>query len=169
MPVSKKTAPRKAVKKAARTAASRKSELTASRSTSQAKSATKATAKASSRSASKSAATKKATAKSTNAKQAASNGSSNLSRTTVDHDEIRQWAEARDAKPAHVKGTGRKGSEIGMIRLDFPGYSGAESLEEITWEQFFEQFEKNALALVYQETTAEGAKSNFNKLVSRES
>jgi len=55
-----------------------------------------------------------------------------------------------------------------MIRLDFPGYSGADSLQEISWDDFFESFEANNLALVYQEKTAGGKSSNFNKLVRRE-
>ncbi|HVX42024.1 MAG TPA: hypothetical protein VHB25_20850 [Gemmatimonadaceae bacterium] len=88
-------------------------------------------------------------------------------RTTTDHNEIRKWAEARGAKPACVKGTGR-GKDPGMIRLDFPGYSGADSLEEISWDQWFKSFDDNGLALVYQEKTAGGARSNFNKLVARE-
>ncbi len=48
----------------------------------------------------------------------------------TDHDEIRRWAEARDAKPACVRGTGGKRGkdDPGMIGLDFPGWSGAESL-----------------------------------------
>lgn len=54
-----------------------------------------------------------------------------------------------------------------MIRLDFPGYSGEGKLEEIGWDEFFEEFDKKDLALLYQETTAAGEKSNFNKLVSR--
>ncbi len=88
-------------------------------------------------------------------------------KTTTDHDEIRQWAEARKAKPARVEGTGRKGSETGILRLDFPGYSGQGRLTPISWEEFFEQFERNQLALLYQEKTAGGKTSNFNKLVSR--
>ena len=52
-----------------------------------------------------------------------------------------------------------------MIRLDFPGYSGADSLEEISWDEWFEKFDENGLALIYQEKTAEGQTSNFNKLV----
>jgi ferritin-like metal-binding protein YciE len=59
-------------------------------------------------------------------------GSSSSSLTTTDHDEIRAWAEARGARPACVRGTGGRG-DTGMIRLDFPGYSGAESLDEISW------------------------------------
>ncbi len=90
-----------------------------------------------------------------------------LSHTTTDHEEIRKWAEDRQAKPACVKHTGDK-NDVGLLRLDFPGYSGANSLEHISWEEFFEKFDESGLALVYQEHTAAGEKSNFNKLVSRE-
>jgi hypothetical protein len=55
-----------------------------------------------------------------------------------------------------------------MIRLDFPGYSGADSLEEISWREWFKAFDENGLALVYQDETASGARSNFNKLVARD-
>src|SRR5947207_704125 len=51
---------------------------------------------------------------------------------TTDHDHIREWAESRGAKPACVRGTGGRG-DTGMLRLDFPGYSGAQSLQHIGW------------------------------------
>jgi hypothetical protein len=89
------------------------------------------------------------------------------SSVTTDHEEIRKWAEARGAKPACVKGTGKDG-DIGMIRLDFPGFTGEDSLEEITWDEWFEAFDENDLALLHQETTAGGQKSNFNKLIKRD-
>src|SRR5512140_1566980 len=92
---------------------------------------------------------------------------SKLTRMTTDHDEIRRWAEARGAKPADVAATERDG-ETGMIRLDFPGYSGAGSLKTITWDEWFEKFDEAGLALVYQERTAGGEASNFNKLIGRE-
>lgn len=87
------------------------------------------------------------------------------SHTTIDHDEIQKWAEQRGAHPACVKGTGDK-NDVGMLRLDFPGYS-EDNLQEITWDEFFEKFDERGLALLYQETTAGGKASNFNKLVSR--
>jgi hypothetical protein len=93
--------------------------------------------------------------------------SQTASKVTFDHNEIRRWAEERGAKPACVKGTGGHG-DIGMIRLDFPGYSGEESLQPISWEEWFKKFDERNLALLYQETTADGQKSNFNKLVRRE-
>ena len=89
------------------------------------------------------------------------------SQTLVDHDAIRQWAESRNAKPACVKGTGGR-DDAGMIRLDFPGFSGGDSLQEITWEEWFRQFDENGLALIVQEETASGERSHFNKLIKRD-
>ena len=86
-------------------------------------------------------------------------------KTTTDHDEIRRWAEARGGKPASVKGKGN-GDDPGLLRIDFPG--GAEkSLEDISWEEFFEAFEANNLAFLYQGETASGEESRFFKLVDR--
>ncbi len=90
-----------------------------------------------------------------------------LSKVTTDHEEIRKWAEKRGGSPASVKRTHEKGGP-GIIRIDFPGYSGGESLEKISWEEFFEQFEQKGLAFLYQEKTASGEVSRFNKLISRE-
>lgn len=93
-----------------------------------------------------------------------------LTHYTTDHDTIREWAEARGAKPTRVRGTGGRkgGADIGMIRLDFPGFSGARSLQTITWDDWFEAFDQNNLALAYQEHTADGQESNFNKIVGAE-
>ncbi len=85
----------------------------------------------------------------------------------IDHDQIRQWAEERRATPACVKGTGSR-SDIGVIRLDFPGYTGEESLQPISWADWFRKFDERELALMVQDTTAGGEKSNFNKLIKRE-
>jgi hypothetical protein len=90
-------------------------------------------------------------------------------RTTTDHEEIRRWAEARGGRPAAVAGTGSE-ADPGILRIAFPDVpeSEDENLEEISWEEWFEAFDRNGLALVYQEETAEGAISRFNRLVSRE-
>jgi len=54
-----------------------------------------------------------------------------------------------------------------VLRLDFPGYSGAGKLQPIEWDEWFEKFDSAGLALLYQETTKGGQPSNFNKLISR--
>jgi len=94
---------------------------------------------------------------------------SHLSVTTTDPEEIRQWAEERGGKPACVKGTGGKG-DIGMLRIEFPGKPNAneQKLTPISWDDFFGKFEERGLALVYQKQTANGQRSNFNKLISRQ-
>lgn len=89
------------------------------------------------------------------------------SRTTTDHDTIRQWVEKREGKPAAVKST-IKGADAGLLRIDFPGYSGGDSLQEISWDDFFEKFEEKHLAFLYQDTTSSGEPSRFFKFVSRD-
>lgn len=90
-------------------------------------------------------------------------------KVTTDHDEIRRWAEARGGKPAAVKATHRKG-DAGIIRLIFPDapYANEESLEEITWDAFFEKFDAAELALLHEDETAGGERSLFNKLIGRD-
>jgi hypothetical protein len=95
------------------------------------------------------------------AKAAASHGS----KTTTDHEEIRRWVEERGGNPAKVKGTESRGSA--MIRVDYPGFSGEDTLEEIDWEEFFEIFDENGLAFLYQDKTADGKQSRFSKFVAR--
>jgi hypothetical protein len=89
------------------------------------------------------------------------------SRVLTDHEQIRKWAEARHAKPACVKGTEADDGSF-LLRLDFPGYSGEDSLESTSWEQWFGVFDKRQLALIVEDKMADGRPSNFNKLVSRE-
>lgn len=89
------------------------------------------------------------------------------SNTTTDHDTIRKWVEERGGKPAEVASTA-KGDDVGIIRIDFPGFSGENQLQEISWDDWFRKFDEANLALVYEEETADGQKSNFNKLVGRE-
>lgn len=88
-------------------------------------------------------------------------------KTTTNHQTIKKWAEARSGKPVAVKRTERDG-DVGLLRIDFPGYSGAESLEEITWDAFFKKFDEKQLAFLYQEETSSGEESRFFKLVRRE-
>jgi hypothetical protein len=85
--------------------------------------------------------------------------------TTIDHDEIRHWVEARSGKPAKVSDTdGRKGS--GILRIDF---SRPEArLTQISWDEFSEIFEGQELAFLHEEETSDGKPSYFNKFVSRD-
>lgn len=84
-------------------------------------------------------------------------------RATTDHETIRHWVEERGGHPARVLGTESDDSP-GILRIDYPGFSGEGKLEEIPWEAFFEAFEESNLAFLFQE---EG-NSRFSKLVSRD-
>lgn len=88
------------------------------------------------------------------------------SQVTTDHDTIRNWIEERDGKPARIKDTGGDNS-TGILRVDFPG-GAEEELETIDWDEFFEQFEQNDLAFLYQEETKDSRTSRFNKFISRD-
>lgn len=87
-------------------------------------------------------------------------------KSTTDHDVIRKWVEKHGGKPAHVKTVAKEG-EIGILRIDFPQPPDPDdakdaNLEEISWDEFFEKFDENELAFLYQED------GNFNKIVKRE-
>ena len=83
------------------------------------------------------------------------------SETTTDHDTIRQWVEARGGHPARVKGRGPGG----ILRIDFG--EPEESLEQISWDEFFKVFDENDLSFLHQDETQDGKTSRFNKFVER--
>jgi hypothetical protein len=57
-----------------------------------------------------------------------------------------------------------------MIRIDFPDFSGARSLERIEWDEWFQQFDANELAFLHRDMQhSDGQLDRFNKLVSRTS
>jgi hypothetical protein len=88
------------------------------------------------------------------------------SQTTTDHDEIRKWVEGNNGKPASVRDTGGD-DDAGILRIDFPGGAGEDALEHISWDEWFDKFEENKLAFLYQSEKASGEASTFCKLVRR--
>jgi hypothetical protein len=84
------------------------------------------------------------------------------SNTTTNHEEIRKWAEERDGHPALIKTKGKGG----VLRIDFG--EKEEEFEEISWDEFFDIFDQNDLAFLYQDKTQSGDTSRFNKFVERQ-
>ncbi len=82
---------------------------------------------------------------------------------TTNHDDIRRWAEAKGGRPAAVKRT-HQGGDVGIIRIMFPDNPQSEhdSLVEISWDEFFRQFEESKLALLYEEDGL------FSKIIGRD-
>jgi hypothetical protein len=86
---------------------------------------------------------------------------------TTDHQTIRKWVEARNGHPSVVKSTqSDESGQGGLLRIDFN--KPEESLGEVSWDEFFETFDENGLAFLYQDKTTSGRKSRFNKFVRRD-
>jgi ferritin-like metal-binding protein YciE len=92
-------------------------------------------------------------------------GKNGAAQSTKDLEEIRAWAEERGGKPATVKSTRGKRDGAGILRIDFPGYSGEGTLEEISWDEWYDKFQENNLTFLYQDRTKDGRQSRFFKLV----
>ncbi|MGQ7793880.1 hypothetical protein ACUN0C_15845 [Faunimonas sp. B44] len=83
--------------------------------------------------------------------------------TTTDHATIRRWAESKGGKPAAVERTHKDG-DVGIIRIMFPDAPNSEhdALTEISWDEFFKEFEERELALLYEKD------SMFSKIIGRD-
>ncbi|MER7164814.1 hypothetical protein ABT336_01875 [Micromonospora sp. NPDC000207] len=79
---------------------------------------------------------------------------------TTNHEVIRRWAAARNAKPATISGTERDGRP-GVLTFNLPGYRESSRLREVTWAEWFQTFDSRRLNLIYQEQLRDGRQSNF--------
>jgi hypothetical protein len=86
-----------------------------------------------------------------------------MAEITTDRDTIIRWTESKGGKPAAVQSTHR-GDDVGIIRIMFPENPNSEhdALTEISWDEFFSEFERRQLALLYE---PEGL---FSKIVGRD-
>ena len=79
---------------------------------------------------------------------------------TRDHEEVRRWGARHRAEPATGEAT-RSGAETvhvrdggAGIRLNFPGIG---RFRPITWDEWFEHFDRHHLMFVYEEEIADRA------------
>jgi hypothetical protein len=91
---------------------------------------------------------------------------STKSKITTNRDDIRRWTEARNGVPAAVVRP-KSAKETNLICIHFPDDQGDGAQDKISWDDWFARFETAKLALLYQEQTAGGDRSNFHQLVSR--
>ena len=70
--------------------------------------------------------------------------------TTTDHSLIRNWVDRHDGFPAHVADSEGEGDR-GMLRIGFEDAERPESLKELSWEEFFEEFDGKDLVFTYPE------------------
>lgn len=76
---------------------------------------------------------------------------------TADPDEIRGWAEARDAQPMKKRGTGHSGMDPAVLALAFP-HKDDPSLEPFDWDDWFNELDEQRLAAIL---WGEGAESTI--------
>lgn len=84
-------------------------------------------------------------------------------RTTTDQELVRALVEDRDGYPAHLASSEGEGDR-GLLQIGFADDEGDE-LKEISWEQFFEEFEGKDLAFTYREG---GEEDDFTYLRQRD-
>lgn len=85
------------------------------------------------------------------------------SNKTTDHDKIKEWVSSHDGVPTVIEDT-ESGDGQGVLRIHFPNASSDDNFKEISWDEFFKQFEDNDLAFLYQDSDD----STFHKFVSRD-
>ena len=85
--------------------------------------------------------------------------------TTTEHALVRQLIEDRDGYPAHLAGSEGEGDQ-GLLQVGLAEVDQDEELKEISWEEFFEEFEGKDLAFAYREGGEED-RSDFTYLRKR--
>ena len=88
---------------------------------------------------------------------------------TTNHAVVRDLIEEYDGYPAHVERTEGDGGDSGLLRLAFPDVASRdddpnEDLTRLSWEEFFEEFDRERLALVYPEDLADDPAADFQLL-----
>ena len=81
---------------------------------------------------------------------------------TADHDEIRAWADERNAVPATEEGAGEATRPI-VLRFRFPRSPAAANLEQIDWPTWFRTFDHLRLRFIYV-VPSDGSRSNSFQL-----
>lgn len=83
---------------------------------------------------------------------------------TTDHETIKAWVENRGGTPAQVSG---QADDAGSLYIVEEG-EAMEGLDSISWEEFFETFEAEGLAFVYQDRDVGETNEWLYDLIDRE-
>lgn len=86
---------------------------------------------------------------------------------TIDQAEIREWIEAHSGVPAVLKEVSEDEGEESDDMLHISFDPNDPDMEEMEWDEFFERFDNDNLALVYDDLTPKGTVPDF-ELVDRD-
>lgn len=86
---------------------------------------------------------------------------------TTNHQALIDWARNRQGVPGRIrKNSGEPG--LGPLKIFFPQIEEREEqFEEITWEEFLEDFENHKLTMSFQENKPDGEISYYYKFEKR--
>lgn len=87
--------------------------------------------------------------------------------STINHNEIKNWAEERKGTPASLKEPSAEASNL-ILRILFDHEKNVDQVKNISWEQFFKLFEQHQLAFVYKHENFGGKNSNAHRFVFRD-
>ena len=76
---------------------------------------------------------------------------------------IVEWVTKRGGKPVKTTHFGKRDNSFELIEIDFNG-TPEEYFKEISWEEWYEVFNKNKLRFIYIEKNSNGKESKFYKL-----
>jgi hypothetical protein len=82
---------------------------------------------------------------------------------TTNHDAIKSWTEERGGKPAV---NSEKSVDSKVLEIDFDK-KGSKSLKQVSWNEFFKDFDEENMAFLYQDKTLEGKNSTYYRLIFR--
>lgn len=85
---------------------------------------------------------------------------------TIDHREIRQWAEARKGRPVAVKYAGT--DPAATLRFEFGDRPTDPDVDALTWADFFERFEDLRLVFVGERPGPDGLRGEYHRFVPRD-
>jgi len=67
-----------------------------------------------------------------------------------------------------IKGTEKGKEGRGVLRTDFAGFKGGDTLEEVSWDEWYKVFKSRNFEFLYQDKTADGRESRFFKLINKD-
>lgn len=85
---------------------------------------------------------------------------------TIDHERTRERRGERDLWPAAAKSTHSDGDR-GLVRIDSPDLSAGDSLENVSWDEWFEKFDHSDLVLLHQRKSSGGGVPGIREKTAR--
>ncbi len=81
-------------------------------------------------------------------------------KVTTDHKLIQKWAEARHGYPALIRKLTDAGIDL-VLSFVFPDLPGDSIARKLTWDEFFEQFDRRRLVFVYEDKDRQQRPSRY--------